>query len=322
MQTQTTQTICVAFLSISLALTVNNASFCQALVPGTGVELTQVSDDFEETDWSYRYRRPKSSQNIDKNVRLPGGSSVNGRWGEGAKRGQPDLIRTVETPPHGLAGSTRSLMLRSQYTGLPRRASRGRNQDDLLMRVRKRMGRPVNVSSSPSIVVRVHLPPWEYWENASGASFGFRGDVKGVKYGRGRSAEPYWPGFFIRYAGKARGDREESAQLIIRGNDSGRDYNGPKITETGWWTLGMSFTPDGRVHYYASPGIDDLTAEDHLASHFPYHFRCRYLDTVMFNVINSDSGGWSTPWVIDDPTVYAARSMPEIAKRKKPRRGG
>ena len=32
----------------------------------------------------------------------------------------------------------------------------------------------------------------------------------------------------------------------------GQDFAGPHITTPGWWTLGMSFSPDGQVHYYAA----------------------------------------------------------------------
>ena len=67
-------------------------------------------------------------------------------------------------------------------------------------------------------------------------------------------------------------------------------------------------TPDGKVHYYASPGVDDLTSEDHIASQYPYGFRCRQFHTFFFNVANRDDGRtWSTSWVIDDPSLYFNR---------------
>ena len=53
----------------------------------------------------------KSSQDIDKQQRVPGGESKNGRWYEGIKRGDPDVVRRVATPPDGLSGSTASLCL-------------------------------------------------------------------------------------------------------------------------------------------------------------------------------------------------------------------
>ena len=67
----------------------------------------------------------------------------------------------------------------------------------------------------------------------------------------------------------------------------------------------MSFTPDGQVHYYAHPGVDDLTEADHMYSSFPYGTRCMYFDNFFVNVANWDNGkNWSTPWVIDDPAFY------------------
>ena len=67
------------------------------------------------------------------------------------------------------------------------------------------------------------------------------------------------------------------------------------IDEPGWWTLGMSFTSDGQVHYYASEGVDDLTAEDHIMSSFPYGMKCITFNNFFFNVANWDNG----PHVVD-----------------------
>ena len=67
----------------------------------------------------------------------------------------------------------------------------------------------------------------------------------------------------------------------------------------------MSFTPDGQVHYYARPGVENLTEEDYITSKFPYSFRCERFRTFFFNVCNRDDGHtWSTPWIVDDPVVY------------------
>jgi hypothetical protein len=283
-------------------------------VAGTGEPIARVGDDFEDPQWSYTFRLPKSSYNVDEQIRGPGGVSKNRRWAESAKRGQPDVIRRVPTPPDGLVGSEGALLLRSRFTGRPGRASGQGNQDDLLLRIRDLLGGHVPVSWSPSVVVRVYLPPWSEWENARGASFGLRADVDGIR--RGHSAtEEYWPGMFIRYEPKTRATASPSAHISVRAAENGGDRLAKQITQTGWWTLGMSMTPDGRIHYYASPGVDDLTAEDRIASHNPYGFRCRHLDTVIINIANRDAGRWSTPWIIDDPTVYFIRPETVGAKR-------
>ena len=101
--------------------------------------------------------------------------------------------------------------------------------------------------------------------------------------------------------------KPDSAYLTLRAGSRGQDIRGPKITEPGWWTFGMSFTPDGRVHYYAHPGVEDLTEDDYITTQNPYSFRCERMDTLFFNVVSGDNGQWSTPWVVDDAQVFIAR---------------
>ena len=68
----------------------------------------------------------------------------------------------------------------------------------------------------------------------------------------------------------------------------------------------MSFSRDGQIHYYAHKGVADLTKDDFLMSSFPYGEKCVTFDNFFFNVANWDDGHtWSTPWVIDDPKIYA-----------------
>ncbi|MEQ8839183.1 MAG: hypothetical protein RID07_20425, partial [Lacipirellulaceae bacterium] len=93
-----------------------------------------------------------------------------------------------------------------------------------------------------------------------------------------------------------------------------------EIEQFGWWTFGMSFTPDGSVHYYAKPGIEDLTAADHLDSKYPYSYHARSFRTFFFNSCNYNDGKtWSTPFIIDDPTLYVvnSRRVESIVARKK-----
>jgi hypothetical protein len=70
----------------------------------------------------------------------------------------------------------------------------------------------------------------------------------------------------------------------------------------------MSFSSDGQVHFYAHQGVADLTAKDRLGSYYCYGFRAETFHSVFFNICNIDNGkNWSTPWVVDDPTVYYTR---------------
>ena len=73
----------------------------------------------------------------------------------------------------------------------------------------------------------------------------------------------------------------------------------------GWWTLGMSVTPDGQVHYYAKKGVENLTRKDYLYSSLPYGYRAEKFATLFYNVVNNDDGRtWTTKWIVDDPAVY------------------
>lgn len=290
----------------------------QVIVPGTGQKLAKVGDDFEDPKWSYVFNLPKSSEEDDGQVRRPGGVSKNGRWFEGAKRGQPDVLKRVPTPEGGLEGSQGALLMRSQQTGVPGMYSGHFKQDDLIIDSISRLGGSITPSRSPSCVVRVYLPPWDQWERRNGPTFGVRAGCKAYETkttgGRWRrstttSLEPYWPGFFVHFVpgvgkDKAGKPNKDFAFVTIRAGYRGNDLQGPKITEPGWWTFGMSFSPSGQVHYFCHAGVADLTMADHVTSQNPYGSNCQQFDTMFFNVVSGDNGSWSTPWIIDDPTLY------------------
>jgi len=291
------------------------------VVPGTGIKINDVGDDFEDPDWVYIPNWPKASQNLDGNTRPNLGVSKNNRWYESGYRGQPDIIRRVPTPPGGLRGSKGSLLLRTRFAGIPEMITRKQQQDDFLANVNGIVG-AIPVQYSPSFVVRVYLPPFDQWEQRTGATFGIRADCEGLmKDGKDRRGlfgiklpakqkiDAYWPGFFIQYNSKKdpRFDRD-SALILVRCDEQGRDLFGPYIFEPGWWTFGMSFTPDNKVHYYASPGVDRLTKADYITSQRPYGAKTQKMVTFFMNVVTMDNGrSWSTPWIIDDPEVYALR---------------
>jgi hypothetical protein len=273
------------------------------IVPGTGEFLEDCSDNFEDDTWSYKYNHPKSSQEQDSRTRSPGGYSSNKLWHEGAKRGTPDLVQRVPTPPGGIAGSEGSLMFATKSSGIPSARTNQQQQDDLLMKFDRKLGRSIPVAWQPSCTVRVYLPPWDQWERRNGPSFGMRGDCRGVK---GGSGEPYWPGMFILFRpGDEKKGTVDHAKLTVRAGTRGNDVRSHDINEPGWWTLGMSFSPDGQIHYYASPGVDDLTADDYIMSSFAYNLKCRSFNNFFFNVANWDNGrSWSTKWIIDDPQIF------------------
>ncbi len=289
------------------------------VIPGTGTKVSNVGDDFEDPNWKFIHNLPKASANIDKNSRHPSGRSNNARLLEGLYRGQPDVVERVATPVGGIKGSQGSLRMRSLNTGVPGIRTRDQQQDDLIIN-----GGHGNypVSLSPNFVCRVYVPPFEKWDQKTGSSFGFRADLMTHAYKKKKKRrsffrmrpkkelEPYWPGMFIQFNRNGTTGKEDkhSAVIIIRGNNNGQDMNGPIITEPGWWTMGMSVTPDGQVHYFAKPGVENLTSADHLASSFPYGYRAEWLNTFFFNIVSRNDGrNWSTEWIVDDPTLYLHR---------------
>src|SRR4051794_35351478 len=81
------------------------------VVPGTGKQVSQCGDDFEDVTWKYIFNFPKASEELDKQGRLPNGHSINNRVYEPLKRGEPDIIHRVPTPPDGLPHSFGSLLI-------------------------------------------------------------------------------------------------------------------------------------------------------------------------------------------------------------------
>ena len=300
------------------------------VLPGTGSEIVGVADDFEDPSWGYVRRDPKSTEDIDEEQHGPMGRSTNGRWYEGIKRGHPDIVKRVETPAGGIEGSQGALLLRSKLTGIPGQPSRVMKQDDFVANVQYRLRRQIDVAEVPSVTTRVFLPPVSEWENRSGPHFGFRLALettamvdKEEGFGifkrtvRELGNEIYWPGMFIEFESKDRSGKDHDyAYLRIRGNRRGGDFKGPQIGTTGWWTLGMSVTPDGMVHYYASPGSDDLTEEDYIASQFPYGYKAERFRTFFYNICSPDDGRtWSTSFVVDDPKVFVVRPVGKLATK-------
>lgn len=302
---------------------VSTELLAQGVVPGQGRVIPKVGDNFEDPKWKYTLNLPKSSSNIDERVRRPNAYSSNRRVLESDYRGTPDVVERVPTPPGGLPGSTGALLIQTKNAGIPGRLSYEMQQDDLILNPRGASRSEFSLHKNPSFVVRVYIPDFDEWENRVGSSFGIRADchtytmkkpkglgIFGALAGRRKEREPYWPGFFLQFNSKTdRRFEEDSATILIRGDQNGHEVAGPKITQPGWWTFGMSFTPDGRVHYYASEGIDDLTVNDHLYSSFPYGYKCEGFHSCFFNVTSMDNGNtWSTPWVVDDPTFYNTAS--------------
>jgi hypothetical protein len=212
-------------------------------------------------------------------------------------------------------------VLRSLQTGTPKRPTFKQQQDDFIASVVEHVGR-VSVSRGPSVVARVFLPPTDQWENRTGCQFAFRISLQAQGRPPQRSRRGgvidkgddgvFWPGMFIDFYSKegkgATGKESDFGAIRIRADQRGGEFLGKHITVTGWWTLGMSVSSDGQVHYYAKPGVEDLTAEDYITSQYPYGKQAYQFQTFFFNVCNGDDDEtWSTEWIIDDPRMYLAR---------------
>ncbi len=128
--------------------------------------------------------------------------------------------------------------------------------------------------------------------------------------------EIYWPGLFIvRDTKKVDGQMVPTAHFRVRADRRGGDFMGPEIPTMGWWTLGISFTPDGLVHYFAKPGVEDTDSRRlHRHSHAVWIQGGR-VRSFFYNVVNGDNGkDWSTDWIVDDPKFYIIKNE-RMAKR-------
>ncbi len=300
-------------------------------VPGTGKKIDYVGDDFEEADWQFVHNMPKSSRELNERTYGPMAYSVNRRWSEGPERGQPDLLKVISTPPGGLPGSKQALQISTLRSGVPGINTNDVQQDDLILNVATRIGSTIQASELPNCVVRVYLPDAEKWENRTGPHFGIRLGVRTTArkpreglfaIGTKMQNEPYWPGIWIHFKSEtSRGVEKDSAFLTIRSNTRGGDFRANEIPleQFGWWTFGMSVSSDGRIHYFARPGIEDLTMADHITSQLPYGYRAERLNSFFFDICNNNNGRtWSTPFVIDDPEVFVVNSarVDQLVNRK------
>lgn len=303
----------------------------QVPVPGTGTKIDYVGDNFEDPNWQFVHNMPKSSRELNERTYGPMGYSVNRRWNEGPERGQPDFMSVVQTPPGGLPGSSLALKIETIRSGIPGVMSYDVQQDDLILNVATRIGSTIRASELPNCVVRVYLPPADAWENRTGPHFGIRLGVrttaekprKGLfAIGTKKENEPYWPGIWIHFKSKtSRNVDQDSAFLTIRSNSRGGDFRANEIPleQFGWWTFGMSVSADGRIHYFAKPGVENLTMADHISSQLPYGYRAERLNSFFFNICNRNDGRTrSTPFVIDDPEVFVINSnrVEQLVNRK------
>lgn len=300
-------------------------------VPGSGTKIDYVGDDFEDPEWEYVHRLPKSARELNGRTNGPLSSSTNRRWTEGPERGHPDFLQVIGTPLGGLPGSEQALQITTMRSGESQFVSNIVQQDDLILNISTRIGSTIRAEEMPSCVVRVYLPPAEMWENRTGPHFGIRLGVRTTAekpreglfaFGTSLQTEPYWPGFWIFFRSETSpGIDQDSAYLKIRSDARGVDFRSMEIPSDrfGWWTFGMSVSGDGWVHYFAKQGVEDLTIADLLTSQLPYGYRAERVSSFFFNICNQDDGRtWSTPFAIDDVEVFVVDSkrIEELVDRR------
>jgi hypothetical protein len=277
------------------------------LIPGTGLRIAKTGDDFEDEKFAYYPQHPKSSWNIDKEMNIPGGISANNLWAEGGKRGTPDVVKRIATPPGGIEGSKGSMMIQSLHPGIPGTITREEQQDDLLHNVEGITGTQIPVAWSPNVVCRVYIPSELQWERRNGATFGYRIGLYG--YTPSGKYDEYWPGIFFHMQREQtkEGKIKSRIMTVVRADEIGQDLQSIKLEPASWCTLGMSMLPDGSVQFYGKPGIEDLTEKDLLGAYFCYNWRAVNFSTFFYNVINMDDGRtWGTPWTVDNAFLYVA----------------
>ena len=204
------------------------------------------------------------------------------------------------------------MSMKTLFSGIPGVPSFTTQQDDFVANVASKIGN-VSISRSPSVVTRVYLPPFDQWEQRTGNSFGFRAALvttvnKSIRPLLRRDVAQV-RNLLARHVHLFHKGRWEEQGTIGPLSDSRRRNGarrvGTEIKQTGWWTLGMSFSPDGNVHYFIRPGVEDLTRKDFVATHTPYSYHAERFDTFFYDVLNMDDGkSWSTEWIVDDPGLY------------------
>src|SRR5205085_10914446 len=212
-------------------------------IPGTGIRVARTGDDFEAEDWAYYPVNPKSSYNLDDNVREPGSYSKNNLWSEGAKRGTPDIVRRVATPDGGPEGSKGCMLFQTLRSGIPGTLTHQQQQDDLLHNSQAMAG-AIPVSWSPNCICSVYVPPTKYWERRDGATFGYRTGLV--------AHEEYWPGIFLHMERQQQKDGQVSHQVRawFRADNGGRDMPSLTFKPETWITMGIPHAHYGAVHFF------------------------------------------------------------------------
>ena len=143
-------------------------------------------------------------------------------------------------------------------------------QEDFILNVQYRTGGPIPISQNPSVTTRVYLPPTDQWERRSGPQFAFRVALETTKNTQNKyfplaskkENEVYWPGLFICMDTKEQTKKTGRSDLLPYSLNGNRRHDGTGVRSTDCGS-GVSVSANGAIHYYARPGVEDLTSELH-----------------------------------------------------------
>jgi hypothetical protein len=274
----------------------------EILIPGSGTPIEVC--DFE-----------RSSEHAEDVYDYGAGRTGTGYGLCGSLRGVPENIVASPPQPGALPGSRRALYFEredrarsrfyeenpeavgTQVYGVPDEE----NQDDFLLRA----GRFV-ASDGLSITVRYFVD----LNRDAYCSFALRSTGW---FTDGREHQRIYPAVWLYSADDGTGAfRDLRAFLRVADFSTGdrgfykRDLLLDLPDKEGWWTLGLAFSHDGDVHYFASPGSDELTPADYLTSGSvvaPGYWFVENLDAVV--MISTSNFCRSNPiQTMDDIQVY------------------
>lgn len=158
--------------------------------------------------------------------------------------------------------------------------------------------RPVLNSERPFCVAHIWLPPFNEWPttpnyNGNYIYCGFR-----VTETRTQQGALLYPGIFL---GRDGTNNPVLYTRILAG------FDGPRgLLVSGWWTVGIGWSAEGVISFYAAPGKVELTETDKFAT-----------DTALFPVLMKSVNGWfldcsveqgatvSSPWYFGDVQLFA-----------------
>lgn len=190
--------------------------------------------------------------------------------------------------------------------------------EDMISTYDEQIGRSLEAVEGPSVVTWVWLPPFAAWPGGMNAAgfrewLGFRVTAFDAELVNGSGF--YWPGIFVA-------NDDFGPVLMARvGDGYAPDVPIARVEVSGWWTLGIAFSWDGRTEYYAAPGRVPLAGVHllHTTPTFAQPEANRTMDRLVGNfwalrMTYPPTGQLSPAWTTDFFRVYvrAAPVLPSL----------